>query len=185
MSDSLRDQLLKTGLVKEQDLRRTQTEKRRAKSQQKTRKKAQRAPEQSQAAQAADQALAQKRARDRTLNARREAEKRREADEKAARELVLQHEISRRRRDDDVAFHFTRDGRIKHLYVTPAQRDELAAGRLAIARTRGQFRLLPREIAERVQAKAPFLVIYAGGPESERDETEGGEYPPVPDDLMW
>lgn len=185
MSDSLRDQLLKTGLVKEQDLRRTQTEKRRAKSQQKTRKKDQRAPEQSQAAQAADQALAQKRARDRTLNARREAEKRREADEKAARELVLQHEISRRRRDDDVAFHFTRDGKIKHLYVTPAQRDELAAGRLAIARTRGQYRLVPREIADKVQARAPFLVIYAGGPESERDETEGGEYPPVPDDLMW
>lgn len=185
MSDSLRDQLLKSGLVKEQNVKRAQTEKRRAKTQQKARKKDQRAPQKSEASQAAEQALAQKRARDRTLNARREAEKRQEAEEKAARELVLKHEISRRRRDDDVAFHFTREGRIKHLYVTPQQRDQLAAGELGIARTRGQYRLVPREILEKVQAQAPFLVVHLGGPDTARDETEGGEYPPVPDDLMW
>ena len=185
MSDALREQLLKAGLAKEQDVRRAQTEKRRAKGEQKARKKSQRGTQPSEAQVAAEQALANKRARDRTLNARREAEKRKEADEKAARELVLKHEVAHGRKDDDVAFHFTRDGRIKHIYVSPKQRDQLASGALAIARTRGQYRLIPREVAEKVQPRAPFLVVYLGEPGAVTDETEGGEYPPVPDDLMW
>lgn len=181
MSDSLRDQLLKAGLTTEQDVKRTRTQKKQKGRQQRNRGKGQSSAE-SEAARRHAEAQAQKRARDRTLNQRREAEKRQQAEEHAARELVVSNEIAHGK-DGDIAFNFTHDGRIKKIHVNREQQNRLASGELAIARTRGRFRLIPRAVAERVRPRAPFLVAYLADP----DDTSDPEYAehPVPDDLMW
>ena len=179
MGNSLSDQLLKAGLATEQDVKRVETEKRRAKRQKKPRN----APvPKSEAANAAERARAEKRMRDQALNREREAEKRRKANELAAREMVIKHEIPHGK-DGDIAFHFTQGNKVKHIYVNADQQKKLAAGELAIGRTRGRYRLLPREVAEQVKPMAPFLIVYLD--EGGADEDSADEHHPIPDDLMW
>lgn len=181
MSDSLRDQLLKTGLTTEQDIKRAKTQKHRQSRQHKGRKGA--PPVQSEAARQVAEAEAQKRARDRTLNRRHEDERRRQADEKAARGLVVANEIAHGK-DSDLAFNFPHGTRIKKIHVSPEQQRQLAAGELAIARTRGRYRLIPREVADKVRPMAPFLIAWIGEQSAEADDPAYQEHP-IPDDLMW
>lgn len=183
MSDSLRDQLVKSGLAREQDARRATTEKRqKRRGGKKGRQKAADGPE-DEAARLAAQREADKRARDRTLNRRREEERRRQADEHAAREMVIAREVPH---DGEVAFNFQHGERVRKIQVSEAQRRELAAGRLAIARTRGRYRLIPAEIVDRVRARAPFLIAWTAA-DAGAGEPEDPAYAdfPVPDDLMW
>lgn len=180
MSDSLREQLLKAGLTTEQDVKRVKTELKRG-SKGKGKKKKGATGRQDEAARRHAAAQAEKRARDQALNREREAERKRQADEHAARELVIQHEIPHGQ-DGDIPFNFTYGQKIKQIYVNAEQQKQLAAGTLAIARTRGRFRLVPREIAERVKPRAPFLVafLHEGGSDDPAYEEH-----PIPDDLMW
>lgn len=183
MSDSLRDQLVKSGLAREQDLRKTRSEKRQGRRRDKGKGGSAEAGPQSEAARLAAQREADKRARDRTLNRRREEERRRQADEHAAREMVIAHEVPH---DGEVPFNFQHGERIRKLDVSDAQRRELAAGRLAIARTRGRYRLIPADIVERVRARAPFLIAWtaAAATDGKPEDPAYADYP-VPDDLMW
>ncbi|MBA1147283.1 DUF2058 domain-containing protein [Ectothiorhodospiraceae bacterium WFHF3C12] len=174
MSDALREQLLKAGLTTEQDVKQARSEKKRKG---KPKRKAQPAPAQTEA----ERREAEKRARDRALNREREAERQRKADEHAARELVVKHEIPHGQ-DGEIGFNFTYGSRIKQIYVNAEQQKQLAAGTLAIARTRGRFRLIPREVAEKVKPKAPFIIAFLdeGG-----DDDPAYEEHPIPDDLVW
>lgn len=181
MSDSLRDQLLKAGLSTEQDAKRVKTQKHRQSRQNKGRKGA--PPVQSEAARHVTEAEAQKRIRDRTLNRQREDERRRQADEKAAREMVIKREIAHGK-DDDLAFNFPHGSRIKKIHVSPEQQKQLAEGTLAVARTRGRYRLIPREVADKVRPMAPFLIAWVSEPDPEADDPAYQEHP-IPDDLMW
>jgi uncharacterized protein YaiL (DUF2058 family) len=185
MGNSLSDQLLKSGVVSEQEAKKARNETKSKKQKARKPKKNQRGAEESEAAQFARQVDEAKRARDRDLNKQREAERQRQADEKAARELLVNKEIQRGD-DATLTYNFTVDSRIKKLNVTQEQRDGLAGGRLAIARTRGQFRLVDRETAEKIREKAPFLIVWL---DDGSDDTPSEDDPyadfPVPDDMMW
>lgn len=184
MSDSLREQLLKSGLANESDVKRAKAEKHRQQKQQNKRKKGERAPQTSEAARKAKQAAQVKREYDQVLNRERELERKKKADEHAGREMLLKHEIPHNTGKDEIAFNFPQDNRIRKINVSREQHKKLARGELAIGRTRGHFRLLPREAAERVQALAPFLIVYLpeAGP---GDDDPAYEEHPIPDDLMW
>ena len=176
MSDSLRDQLLKQGLVDEQSVKKTRSNKR------KKRRRGETDAEQAAASEAAAKREADRRARDRTLNARQQEERKRQEDEQAARQMVIDREIAH---DGEERFQFSHNGRIRPLRVSAAQRDDLAAGRLAIARTRGRYRLVPGDIVEFVQARAPFLIAWTAADSGAGDEDDAYADFPVPDDLMW
>ncbi len=181
MSDSLREQLLKTGLASEEDAKRAKAGKRRKGPKKKKAERRKQADDTIRDAKLYDQA---KRERDRELNRQREAERQRQAEEKAARRMVLDAEIPHGQdRNSDVAFHFTYGERIKHIYVSPKHQKQLAAGELAIARTKGHFRLIPRDVAEKVKPKAPFLIAFLDEGAQENDPAY--EEFPIPDDLMW
>lgn len=182
MSDSLRDQLMKKGLVSEQEAKKARSETKRKKGSGR-KPKGQRGAEQSEAARFAAQVDAAKRARDRDLNQAREAERQREANEKAARDMLVKHEV-KRDNDCEIPYNFTFDGRIKKLNVNARQRDALAAGEMAIGRTRGRFRLVPRETAERIRELAPFLIVHIDDGSGDADDPDYEDFP-VPDDLMW
>ncbi|RZU99034.1 DUF2058 family protein [Spiribacter vilamensis] len=177
MSDSLRDQLLKQGLVDEQSVKKTRSNKR------KKRRRGETDAEQAAASEAAAQREADRRARDRTLNARQQEERKRQEEEQAARQMVIDREVAH---DGDERFQFSHNGRIRPIRVSAAQRGDLAAGRLAIARTRGRYRLVPGNIVEFVQARAPFLIAWTAADSGGGDDQDDAyaDYP-VPDDLMW
>jgi uncharacterized protein YaiL (DUF2058 family) len=180
VGNSLQDQLLKAGLVDEQRLRQAKTAKRK-----KHRKTKGSAPDMEQ--RRVQEAAMEKARRDRELERKRQEEAARKAEEHALRQLIHAHRVLRG--EGDVAFNFQDGATLKRIYVTADQHRALVNGRLALVRQDASYELVPAEIAERILARNPSLVLVHNEAES-RDRTPVAEDDPyadfkVPDDLMW
>ncbi|MEE4294286.1 MAG: DUF2058 family protein [Xanthomonadales bacterium] len=115
-----------------------------------------------------EQARARKLAEDR---------KRREINS-AIRKIVDPNRLNRE--DAEVARNFMFRGRIRKVYVTPAQNKALAAGELGLVYVTGGYHLLTPEHTEAVRGIAPDHVVELdSGNDPEEEEF------PVPDDLTW
>jgi len=173
MGNSLQDQLLKAGLVSEQQVKQTKSKKRKQKRAGDDRSEAQRRD--------AAKAAAAKREHDRELNRQRDEEAKRKAEEVALWQLVRDSRISRD--GGDLAYNFTDGTKLKRLYVTAEQQSGLVAGKLAIVRQDDFYALVPAGVAERVGAHDAKLVLVHNKPGDDEDD-EYADYK-VPDDLMW
>jgi uncharacterized protein len=181
VGNSLQDQLLKAGLVSEQKLRQTKTAKR------KQAKGPDRDKAVDEAAERARRAAEEKAERDRELNRQRQEEARRKAEANELRQLIHQNRLLRR--DGDVAYNFQDGASLKRLYVTGEQRAQLIDGRVALVRQDKGFELVPAEVAERIMARNPALVLVWSRPEPSAQDRPAEDDPyasfQVPDDLMW
>ena len=178
MGNSLQDQLLKAGLVSGQKAKQVRSAKRKKHRQQAGKTE-------QEAAQRARQAAAQKAARDRELNRQREEAARRKAEANELRQLIHQHRIPRS--DGDIAFYFQDGKTLKHLYVNAGQQRDLSKGKLALVRQDQDYELIPAEIAERIRARHPevILVFQQEAPKADSSEEDPYAEYSVPDDLMW
>jgi len=86
------------------------------------------------------------------------------------------------RAQGEVPYRFARGGRIKETWVSPAERDALARGDVALIGLRGRYALLPIEHVGKVREINPAAVLVAIEPGS-GDASEDDH--PVPDDLVW
>jgi hypothetical protein len=177
MANSLQDQLLKAGLVNEQQLKQSQTEKRKQK-----RAGGGRSAEAAERSAETEQAAAEKRRRDQELNRQREEERRRKAEQVALWQLVHDNRVSRD--GGDVAYNFADGAALKRLYVSAAQQKALVAGALAIVRHEHFYELVPASIAERAQQVEPALLVLWNQPTAKDADDPYAEFE-VPDDLMW
>jgi uncharacterized protein YaiL (DUF2058 family) len=173
MGNSLQEQLLKAGLVNEQQLKQTKTKKRKQ-------QRAGAGPDDA-ARRQAEQAAAEKKRRDRELNRQREEETKRKAELVALWQLIRDNRIARERAD--LAYNFTDGSKLKRLYVNAEQQRGLVDGKLAIVRQDDFYQLVPAEIAERAAAYDPALVLVHNKAGSDEDDAYA-DYK-VPDDLMW
>lgn len=175
MSSTLREQLLKVGLVTEQQVR--ASEQRRAPS----RRKPEPTPEQKLAAQ---KAQAAKIARDQELNRQRQLAA--EAKERAMqiKQLVEQHRLPKVLDSDD-RFHFVAGKKLRFILVDAAMREGLNNGSLAIIRYNGSSDVVPAEIAERIRERDPRAVVQLKKEPDPVDENDPYKDFVVPDDLKW
>src|SRR5690606_24215355 len=180
MSASLREQLLKAGLVTEEQVKEAERAARRERAPKPPKKGAQQPKKPT----AAERAQAEKAARDKELE-RRKAEKA-EAKARAAqiRQIVDQHRVPQS--DDGEPFYFQDGTHIKRVYVSAEQREQLVGGALAIARYGKSFALAPAAVAEKIRERDPNAVVDLEAATSSSDDVDdaykGFE---VPDDLMW
>lgn len=176
---SLRDQLLKAGLVTEDQVKKVESSGKKQRHQQKKNRKlgaeqAAKKAAQRQQEQAEQQA---KKARDRRLNAERDAVRRRRENAARIRQLIRQH-----RGNDPRAvtpYHFTAGRVVRRVRVTDAQQRDLACGRLGIVRNpqdEFDFPIVPRKTAQALAEIDPALVLLL------LDETAG---PAPEDDWDW
>ena len=94
--------------------------------------------------------------------------------------------------DAEVPYNFARENRIKKLYVTEEQREKLLAGELAIAGYRRVHHIIPTGIADEIQGIREEIFVHRASdgvvpPNSEAspgDEEANGEHD-IPDDLVW
>jgi uncharacterized protein YaiL (DUF2058 family) len=172
--------LLKAGLVDEQRLKQARSSKHR-----KTKREGgpKRAELDREARQAAERARQEQLERDRELNRQRQEEAALRSAENEIRQLVHAHRVVRER--GDLAFNFTDGTTLKRIYVTRDLHAKLVAGSLAVVRQDAFYEVVPAEIAERLLARDPNLVLVYNKAEikSEGDDPYA-EYQ-VPDDLMW
>lgn len=182
MSKSLADQLLKAGLVDQKKLKQAQKEERQQAKQPKQKKGAVTVDE-NQARLARERA--EKAERDRQLNLQRVAAEQQKA-MRAQVKQMLEH--SGMRSEGDIRFNFTDPAshKIKSLYVSKKQQDQLAAGVLAICANGEQFVLVPANIADKIAERFADAVVFRVGRDAQQstDDDPYKDYP-IPDDLMW
>lgn len=182
MRNALQEQLLKAGLAKKSKLDQV------AREQVKQRQgKAPATPKDADAVDA--ERLRQERVeRDRALQAERNAQQR-EAEQRAqARQIVEQGRVAA---EGELDYRFTDGAAIRSILVGDAQRRQLAKGALVIVRACDGYAMVPRAVAEKVEARDATLIVLdhartsaaAAEPVSEDDAYYSRFV--VPDDLIW
>jgi uncharacterized protein len=175
----LRDQLLKTGLVNEKQVKKAQKEKYK---EQKCQGKAAGTDEM----QRLQQAQADKTERDRLLNQQRKEESEKKALTAQARQLIEAHRISLV--EGEVPFNFTDCGKVKKLYLEIKFRDQLVRGQLAIVKLDQQYEFVPRETAEKIRQRDASVLVLLNGPTADNEPSSADDpYAKfqIPDDLIW
>ncbi len=183
MGNSLRDQLLKTGLVDEKKLKQTKADlHQKIKQQPKGKGKV----EVDEAQLRAQKAAAEKVERDRQLDRTRQDAVERKAMAAQINEIIAAHRLPQS--EDDTPYYFTLDNKIKRVMVSTAVRAQIGDGRCAVVKVAGAYAVVPAEAAEKIRQRDPSRVVVSLDA-TQKAAPSSGEDPykdfPIPDDLMW
>lgn len=177
MSDSLRDQLLKAGLVNKSQIQQAKRQKR----VQPKKKKGQ--PTSLAESYAARRAL-EKAEKDRELNRQRQEKAARKARMAEIRQLTEQNCLPKVEGDD--YYNFTDDKKVGRIAVTADLREKIIGGQLNIVRYRGSYVLVPASIGTRIREREASMVIDINAASSEASDIDDAYKDfVVPDDLTW
>ncbi len=167
---SLRDQLLKAGLVSSEQVKQAEKSKKAQTHQaKKTRKPVD--PEAEQVRRAQEAEAAAKRERDRQLERERQGKRQQREAMLKARQLMDAHRVNDPKAEHK--YNFSHNGKvIRSVRVTESQQRLLGMGKLGIIRNDRDpydYPLVPREIAEKIQALGPGWVMTL------HDENDGSD----------
>lgn len=179
MSMSLRDQLLKAGLVNEKQVKQAEKQKQK---QQRLEKKGQAEADKSSKL-AAQKALAEKAARDQELNRLRQEKAQKKAEAAQIKQLIERSRLPKLNTEN--YYNFVDDKKVKRLSVNDMMRDKLSRGSLAIVRHAGGYEVIPREAALKIQQRDPARIVLLNTPSQAPDPDDPYAAYQIPDDLMW
>ncbi len=186
MAGSLRDQLLKAGAVDKKKAKQSQHQKRKGDNKKRQAvKSGQKVEDQDSTQQKIEQEQREKQQKDLDLNKQRDAERTEKALRGEVRQIVLKHKIEIPK-EAEVSYNFEQDKKIKKIYITTEQQDQLTRGHLAIAIVDQVYHLIPDKMAEKIESRLPEMVIRIQ-PEGESIQDQNDPYADyeIPDDLMW
>jgi len=190
MAESLRDQLLKSGIVKQ-----VRDEKRPSPPKGAPPFKGGKSPHSKPQASSKPQGKGQGEidlAKAYAIRAHTEANERKRAEQAVAEEARLRRERKQKiqqllagktlnKPEVDHVRHFEYGGKIRRVHVDAEQLAALNAGELAVVQQQGRYLLVTRELAEQVREIDSQQVALLAEPGSAGGVGEDG----VPDDLMW
>lgn len=178
MSMSLRDQLLKAGLVNEKQVKQATKQKQKEAKLQHKGLLAQDASQQ-----AIKEAQRDKQIKDQELNQQQEEKKRRKAIAAEIKQLIVNHRLPRLETED--YYNFVDHKKVKRIAVNEVVREKLVKGSLAIVSYEGYYELVPYDIALKIKERNEQRVIVLNEQKNEGDEDDPYKDYAVPDDLMW
>lgn len=179
MGMSLRDQLLKAGLVNEKQAKQA------SKQQQKHKRLVHKGQAEADdtARQAALQAQAEKAARDQELNRQQQEKAEQKARAAQVKQLIERSRLPKLQGED--YYNFVDDKKVKRIVVNAMMRTKLSNGWLAIVRHGGGYEVIPREAALKIQERDPARVLLLNTHVEESSEDDPYAAYKIPDDLMW
>jgi uncharacterized protein YaiL (DUF2058 family) len=178
MRNPLQEQLLKAGLAKKSKLdqvAREQAKQRHAKS----------APAVNVEQAEAERIRLEKVERDRALSAERNAQAKAQELRAQVRQIVEQNRL---KPEGGIDYRFTHNGAIRSLLVTDALRRQLANGSLVVACHDSGYAIVPRAVAEKIEARDPAMIALDHGRNASAapdDDDDHYSQFKVPDDLIW
>jgi uncharacterized protein YaiL (DUF2058 family) len=178
MSSSLREQLLKAGLVTEKQARASQQQ------QQKQRPPSRHSPPANATPTQANQAQAAKVTRDQQLNKQRQQAAAAKARAVEVKQLIEQHRLPKILEGED-RFNFLDGKKLRFILVDAAMRQGLNEGRLVIVRYGGRSEVVPAAIGERIREREERAVIKLNEPSASGAADDAYKDFVVPDDLTW
>jgi uncharacterized protein YaiL (DUF2058 family) len=185
MADSLRDQLLKSGIVKQfKDEKRPQQHAPKPHTSHAAGKPAHK-PKPARSDGEIDLAKAY------AIRAQKDAEERKRAEQEAAELARVKRERKAKvqkllegqplnKADADQVRHFEYGGKIRRVYVDAEQLADLNAGKLGVVQNAGRYLLVTQAIAEQVREIDAHLVALLVDPATAGVDDDG-----IPDNLMW
>lgn len=185
MSSSLQDQLLQAGIAKPKQAKKARRDK--AQRNKAARKQGQTGTTaEQQLSREVQAAAAAKRAADRQRALKANAEREQRERKRQVIQIIDDNRIKiEAPPTDEPPYSYTLKGKIRRLHVSKGQRQQLAAGRLAIVHYDGKTSLINAATAERLEKLTPKAVFRNTG----SDDTPAADDPyagfEVPDDLMW
>jgi uncharacterized protein YaiL (DUF2058 family) len=179
MALSLRDQLLKAGLVNEKQAKQVGKEQQKK---QRLENKGHIEKDESQKL-AAQQAMAEKAARDQVLNRQQQEKVEQKARTAQIKQLIEVSRLPKLTTED--YYNFVDDKKVKRLSVNSLMRNKLSSGSLAIVRHGGGYEVIPREAALKIQERDAQRVVLLNIPTEAPDADDPYAAYQVPDDLMW
>ncbi len=176
MSTSLRDQLLKAGLINKKQANEAERQQQRQERQAppKHRPAPPLAPQSAQSAKAS---------RDQALNRQQHEKAEKKARLAQIKQLIEQNRLPTV--ENGEFYNFVDGSKVRRIAVNTSVRDRLTRGEIAIVRHEGRYDLVPAAIAARIRERDAGALINSG---------VGKECPPsdeaypgfsVPDDLIW
>ena len=180
MSISLRDQLLKAGLVNQKQAKQVSKDKQK---EQRLAHKGQVEIDDSQK-RAAQEAMAEKAKRDQELNRQQQEKVEQKARAAQIKQLIESSRLPKLTTED--YYNFVDDKKVKRLSVNTLMRNKLSNGSLAIVHHAGGYEVIPREAALKIQERDPQRIVQLNV-QTEEAAAEDDPYAAyqIPDDLMW
>ena len=99
-------------------------------------------------------------------------------------QMIKQHKIGQT--DGDLSYQFI-DGTIKKIYINQQIYNALVAGSLVIAKDVEGYAVLPKALADRIDAKMEGFILVNNSQQDADTTDEEDPYAAyvIPDDLMW
>lgn len=176
---SLKDQLLKAGLVNEKQVKQATKQKQK---EVRLEQKGQLKKDTSQA-EAMRKAHAEKIANDQLLNQQQEAKKRKKAIAAEIKQLIIANRLPRL--DTEDYYNFIDHKKVKRIAVNDLLRDKLTKGLLAIVSHDGYYEIVPKNIALKIKERNAQRIIVLNQPTEDQNVDDPYKDFAVPDDLMW
>jgi uncharacterized protein len=179
MSSSLRDQLLKAGLVTEKQVKQA------SQQQHRQPKKQSAGATPSAQTKAAQEAQAAKQTRDRELNRQRQEQAEQKARQAQIKQLIEQNGLPKV--ESDEYFNFVDRGKVRRVSVNAELRERLNRGEVAIVRCEGHYSLIPASLVPRVRERDERAIVWTHNVVPEPVAIPDDPYKDfvVPDDLKW
>lgn len=174
---SLQDQLLKAGLVDKKQAKQAKKDK---KKQPKLKKGQQHVDESKVLAQ---QAKAEKQAKDRELNQIKQQEAQAKAIAAQIKQLIETNLL--KREGGELAYQFVDDGKIKKIYITNKLQQQILNGHVSIVRFNDAYELIPTIVANKIEQRDSEVVVPLKLEQEVVDEDDPYKDYQIPDDLMW
>ena len=179
MSLSLRDQLLKAGLVNQKQVSQANKAE---KKQKRLEHKGQVEVDDSQQ-RMAKEAMAEKAKRDQELNRQQQEKAEQKARAAQLKQLIEATRLPKLSTED--YYNFVDDKKVKRIAVNALMRTKLSNGALAVVSFAGGYEVIPREAALKIQERDPNRILLLNTHVEEADEDDPYAAYKIPDDLMW
>ena len=100
-------------------------------------------------------------------------------------QMISQHKIHQL--DGDVAYQFIDESKVKKIYLNQQIYNAQVSGSLVIAKEDDSYAVLPKILADRIDAKMTGFIIVNNSQKNEQITDEEDPYAAyvIPDDLMW
>lgn len=179
MGNSLRDQLLKKGLVTKKQVNKALNEKRAFRS----KKGNKEAREDDEVQKKIQQAREKQAAHVRELNRQKNETAREKEIQDQIRQIINKNIIEM---EGDISFHFVDNKKIKKLFVIKKIAEDLSKGRMAVVKEDERYSVVPAKAAIQIQDRKAECVILLNTPETKDSDPDDpyAEFP-IPDDLEW
>ncbi len=181
MGNSFQDQLLQSGLVDKKSLNKSKKEK-----YQKRKTKGKNRVQIDEQKLQLQQQEKKKKEYDKLLNAKREELKQEKALRAQIKQLVEMNQLPQAVADKGISYHFSDQGKVKKVLLSPTHHQQLTDGILAIAKIEDSYAVIPSTVAEKIISRNVDCIIVR----NDKDETTSAdddlyaEYQ-IPDDLIW